>query len=85
MRAKLPVIASNVGGVGETIVDGETGYLVNNQDELVERLRLLITDPDKRIEIGNQGRASYKKNFTLEIQLAKTFNIYNKLLFTNAG
>ena len=85
MRAKLPVIASNVGGVGETIIDGETGYLVNSQDELVERLRILITNPDKRIEIGNQGRSSYKNNFTLEVQLEKTFNIYNELLLTNTG
>ncbi len=85
MRAKLPVIASNVGGVGETIIDDETGYLVNSKDELVERLKLLITDPNKRMEIGNQGRARYKKNFTLEVQLEKTFTIYNELLTNKSG
>jgi glycosyltransferase involved in cell wall biosynthesis len=80
MRAGLPVIASNVGGVGETIIDGETGYLVNNPGDLVDHLKLLINDTEKRVQIGKQARESYQKSFTLEVQLANTYKIYNELL-----
>lgn len=80
MRAGLPVIASDVGGVSETIIDGETGYLVNSHNDLVDRLKLLINDTEKRGQIGQQARDSYQKNFTLEIQLKNTYRVYNNLL-----
>ncbi len=80
MRAKLPVIASNVGGVGEMVIDGETGYLANNHNELVAQLKRLINDSEQRVQIGEQARESHQKNFTLKVQLEKTFKIYNELL-----
>ncbi|CAA6820279.1 MAG: Exopolysaccharide biosynthesis glycosyltransferase EpsF [uncultured Thiotrichaceae bacterium] len=80
MRAKLPIIASNVGGVGEMIIDGQTGYLVNNHDELVAQLKILVGDPEKRTQMGLSARESYQKSFTLKVQLDKTFKIYNELL-----
>ncbi len=80
MRAKLPVIASSVGGVVETIRNGENGYLVKNKNELTQRLKELITDSKKRTQFGEQARQDYLNNFTLEIQLKKTFAVYNELL-----
>ncbi|MEE9352067.1 MAG: glycosyltransferase, partial [Thiotrichaceae bacterium] len=80
MRAKMPVIASNVGGVSEAVINDETGYLTNSKDELVIALKTLITDPEKRLALGNQGRKNYEKYFTIEIQLENTFELYNKLL-----
>src|SRR5690606_33800770 len=54
MRASLPVIASNVGGVSEAVVHGETGYLVNRADvqRLTVRLQELIDDGAKRLQFG---------------------------------
>ncbi|HHL19876.1 MAG TPA: glycosyltransferase family 1 protein [Thiothrix sp.] len=80
MRAKLPVIASRVGGVVETIRNGENGYLVNDKKELTQRLKDLITNSKKRTQLGEQARQDYLNNFTLEIQLKKTFAVYNELL-----
>lgn len=80
MRAKLPVIASKVGGVVETIKNHENGYLVSNKEELTQRLEELITDSKKRAQLGEQARQDYLQNFTLDIQLKKTFSVYNELL-----
>lgn len=80
MRAKLPVIASNVGGVNESVFDGNTGFLVDDKEQLVAKLEKLITDSEKRVEMGENGRESYEKHFTLEKQLEQTFTIYDELL-----
>ncbi len=80
MRAKLPVIASNVGGVDEAVIDDETGYVTNSKDELITALKILITDPEKRSMMGKQARENYEKYFTIEIQLENTFALYNELL-----
>ncbi len=80
MRAKLPVIASSVGGVSEAVINDETGYLIHTKEELVNGLKKLITDPSKCVAMGLQGRENYNKYFTVEIQLENTFKLYNELL-----
>jgi glycosyltransferase involved in cell wall biosynthesis len=58
MAAGLPVVASRVGGMKETIVHGRTGLLVEREDpaELVRALRTLIDDPELRQSFGEAGR-----------------------------
>lgn len=82
MRAGLPVIASNVGGVPEAVVDGETGFLIPKGDveALRDRLVRLIQDPELRIKMGAAGRARYEAHFTLEQMLEKTLVVYEKVL-----
>jgi alpha-1,3/alpha-1,6-mannosyltransferase len=46
MAAGCPPICADGGGQRETIVNGETGFLVNNVDELAERMKLLLTDDE---------------------------------------
>ena len=47
MRAGLPVVASDVGGIAETILEGETGHLVGRGavDQVRERIGRLLADP----------------------------------------
>ena len=61
MRAALPVVASAVGGVGESVRDGRTGFLVppGQVPPLRDRLGIL-TDSDLRVRLGAQGRAVYE-------------------------
>jgi glycosyltransferase involved in cell wall biosynthesis len=77
----LPVIASNVGGVGETIIDGETGFLVPVADAGLwgERLRTLITQTDLRQRFGIQGRQRYLDCFTLTRMTAATLDVYQEV------
>ena len=80
MRARLPVIASNVGGVSEAVINKETGYLTNNKEELITALSDLIRNSETRVAMGEQARKNYEHYFTLEVQLEKTFKLYNRLL-----
>jgi glycosyltransferase involved in cell wall biosynthesis len=78
MRAGLPVVASNVGGVREAVEEGRTGYLVSPGDPqaLGERLRTLFADPLLRLSLGRQGRRRYLDHFTAERMVAETIAIY---------
>ncbi len=56
----LPVIARNA-YEPETVVDGETGYLVSGDDELFARLQQLLSSPDQCRAMGRAGRAHAEK------------------------
>ena len=57
MASGLPVVAWREGGLVETIVDGETGYLVDDGVTLRQRVRLLVHDANLRWLLGDAGRA----------------------------
>jgi glycosyltransferase involved in cell wall biosynthesis len=82
MRAGLPVIASDVGGVREAVVDGETGFLVRRSDVagLADRIRRLIESSAQRVEFGNAGRERYAERFTFERMLDETLAVYREVL-----
>ena len=82
MRAGLPVIASDVGGVAEAVVDGVTGFLIPSGDlnALQARLSTLVESPSLRRTMGKSGRARYEADFTLEQMLQKTLAVYQKAL-----
>jgi len=82
MRAGLPVVASHVGGVKESIVDEQTGFLVprGNAEVLKERLQTLIDNPDLRVQMGQRGQERFRNNFTLTPMLEKTWRVYQEIL-----
>lgn len=57
MASGVPVVAWREGGPQETIVDGTTGYLVNDSVTFRQRVRLLLRDPRRRREFGEAARA----------------------------
>jgi glycosyltransferase involved in cell wall biosynthesis len=82
MRAGLPVVASDVGGLREAISDGETGFLVARSDvrSLTERLRQLIESPPLRQALGTAGRVRYAPRFTFERMLEETIAVYGEMI-----
>jgi glycosyltransferase involved in cell wall biosynthesis len=57
MASGVPVVAWREGGLQETIVDGQTGYLVGDGVTFRQRVRLLLHDAHRRREFGDAARA----------------------------
>ena len=78
MRSGLPVIASNVGGVSEAIVEGKTGYMVKatSVDNLAHTLRLVIPDKKLQLELGLAARARFDENFAFIAMAQRTMAVY---------
>jgi glycosyltransferase involved in cell wall biosynthesis len=87
MRASLPVIASDVAGVRESVEDTVNGYVVPVGDDrlLAKSLGDLIDLPGLRIGMGNRGRARFESNFTLEHMLRPTLGVYRAVMAKPAG
>lgn len=82
MRAGLPVVASDVGGISEEVQDGITGFLVPAQDvqAATGALQTLLDDPQLRSEMGTAGRAKFLNEFTVERMLVQTEQVYKQIL-----
>jgi glycosyltransferase involved in cell wall biosynthesis len=82
MAAGRAVVATNVGGASEAIVEGETGHLVSAGDDraMAERLIALLRDPEKRRTMGINGRRRIEQCFSTENRLTTTVSLYKKFL-----
>jgi glycosyltransferase involved in cell wall biosynthesis len=82
MAAGRAVVATNVGGASEAIVEGETGYLVQSGDDgaMAERIISLLRDPDRRRAMGISGRRLVEQRFSCENRLTTTTALYQKFL-----
>ncbi len=84
MAMKLPVIATNVGGIPEIIEEGKNGFLVpaQNPTALAEKLLILLKDDKMRQEFGLTGRRIVEEKFTLEKHVEQIENIYKSKVST---
>ncbi|MBI1870453.1 MAG: glycosyltransferase family 4 protein [Chlamydiae bacterium] len=80
--AGVPVVASNVGGISEVVVDGKTGILVPPQDsQALERtLNKMLEDPALARHMGSQGREHVSQKFNLDRMTDKVIALYEKVL-----
>lgn len=78
MFAGKPVVATKVGGAAEAIVENETGFLVESDDDaaLANRLIELLENPAKAETFGAAGRKIVAEKFSLAAQLNKTLELY---------
>ena len=82
MACSKPVIASDVGGCSELIVNNRTGFIVSpgNPAVIVDKLLELLKDKEARIRIGKEGRKRIEEYFTSEIMVKNTESLYKELL-----
>jgi glycosyltransferase involved in cell wall biosynthesis len=68
MAARKPVVATRVGGLPETVVEGETGLLVppNEAPALADALAELLADSERRTAMGEAGRRRVEAEYTAE-------------------
>jgi glycosyltransferase involved in cell wall biosynthesis len=79
---RLPAVATDVGGVCESVRDGKTGFLVppGNAAALAGGLRKLIQSPDLRKQFGQAGREMVLAEFTPKQLAEKTLKVYERVL-----
>ncbi len=82
MRAGLPIVASDVGGVSEAVLDGINGYCIPRGDTitLTKRLEKLSNSPNLRAEMGSKSRSSYKSVFEFTHMMKKTMVLYKEVV-----
>lgn len=81
MAAGLPVVASDVGGNAECVVDGATGYIVPHDDvgTLADRLNHLLSEPVTAKALGEAGRQRVADLFDVEAMVRRTADMYDAL------
>ena len=78
-----PIIASNIGGSNETIIDEKTGFLfeAGNAKSLSNKiLKILNLDETSLKSIGIQGRKNIIQKFNVEKMCFSTYSEYKKLI-----
>jgi trehalose synthase len=60
-----PVIGGAVGGIKRQIINGITGFLVHSPEGAANRAIELLSDPDLRKKLGENGHQHVKENFLI--------------------
>jgi sugar transferase (PEP-CTERM/EpsH1 system associated) len=78
MASGLPVVATNVGGADELVINGETGLLVpeGSAPALATALRTLATDATRRRAMGRAGRLRIERQFSLTTMIREYEGFY---------
>ena len=81
MASKCPVIATNVGAISESVINGYNGYLIEKKsvDDLVQRINQLIDNKEKILEMGKNSRHLFEKKFTSGININRMKSIFAKI------
>lgn len=87
MAARLPVVATAVGGIPELVINNETGLLVSPNDPaaLANAMLEILTDADRAAQMGAAGRRRVEEHFQIERMVQETEALYKQLLSSQAG
>jgi glycosyltransferase involved in cell wall biosynthesis len=82
MAASRPVVASNVGGLAEAVIDGTTGLLVPPEDPaaLAAALRTLLDSPAAAQRMGEAGRRRYEASYTIDHMAAAWHDTWQRVI-----
>jgi len=78
----LPVVATKVGGISQSVVAGKSAFLVAEKDKvaLAERLEYLIDRPELWAEIGKCGRSFVERHYNIEQLNKRLIEIYESAI-----
>lgn len=82
MRAGLPIVASNVGGVPEAIINNRSGLLVPTEsvNAMAEAIKRLLSDRELRIRLAAAARQRFEEHFSSTRMAIRTLSIYLDVL-----
>jgi len=85
MACELPVVATDVGGNPEVVIDGETGCLVpsKNPPAFAEKLSLLMNDQVRRKHMGSAARNRVLMHFSIQNTVEQYEKCYGQILERN--
>jgi glycosyltransferase involved in cell wall biosynthesis len=87
LAAQRPAVATRVGGTPDVIRDGVDGFLVEvgDADALSERLAELAGDPERRAQMGADGRERVLGRYAVERLVDDIDRLYRSLLDAHAA
>jgi glycosyltransferase involved in cell wall biosynthesis len=87
MASGKPVVASNLPGVRSVVADGEDGLLVRPGDaaDLAAKLRTLLDDPARRLEMGRRGRQKVESRYDWPVIIPRLARAYDQVLAGGRG
>ena len=87
MAARLPVVATNVGGVPEVVEDGDTGFLVPPADGagIAQRIIELLGDEGARRVMGDRALERVREKYSVERVSARLQELYQELFDNRRG
>lgn len=82
MLAARPVVATDIAGTRDLVVEGQTGYLVRLGDRasFVRRTRDILDDPEVAQRLGEAGRQRMLSEFTVERMVQAHLKLYREVL-----
>ncbi|KHK56113.1 hypothetical protein PI87_10280 [Ralstonia sp. A12] len=82
MRSGLPILASNLPGIREQVVHGESGWLVDHHDKAAVRaaLQMLSNDAECRKALGSNARQRYEMLFDVSAMVEQTYSVYQQVV-----
>lgn len=75
-----PVVGSNAGGIPLQVIDGQTGYLVEDITGCAEKVLYLLTHPEEGARLGAAGREHVRRHFLSPRHLADYLELFHRLL-----
>ncbi len=81
MSMGVPVVSSNLGGVPEIVVDGETGYMVapGDSQQMANAINKLWSDPDAYAQMSNNTRKLMEENFDKQRQFDRFLGHFERV------
>lgn len=79
MSLGIPTVVSPVGVNLSLIEDGQNGFIAENRDDWIQKLKLLINDPALRTKIGTNARKTIEKNYSIKSQETSYLNLFKGL------
>jgi glycosyltransferase involved in cell wall biosynthesis len=75
----VPVVCSPAGVNKEIVKNGVHGFWANTREEWIEKLEILINDPDRRERMGMEGRKRVIEHYSLEANAPRMLKIFQQL------
>jgi len=75
----VPVVCSSAGVNKEIVKNGVHGFWANTREEWIEKLEILINDPDRRERMGMEGRKRVIEHYSLEANAPRMLKIFQQL------